>query len=289
MRIASLLPAATEICCALGLGDQLVGVSHECDYPPHVAELPRLTRTRLAPGLDSAAADAAVRRHAAEGLSLYEVDEGQLRAVRPDLVITQDTCSACAVDLAEVRRGLGRVTGISTELLSLTPSTLTEVWASFVEVGEASERSAVAAAVVEGLRDRLERVAAEAAGHRRVRTLFLEWLDPPMPPGHWTPELLRFIGADPVVSYEGGPTRATPWPELERSRPEVVLLAPCGYSIGQTYAELERAPPRLAALLASTPHAVLDGNAYFNRPGPRLVEGVEIAARIVHDNLGDAF
>ncbi len=286
MRIASLLPAATEICWALGLGDQLVGVSHECDYPPAVAPLPRLTESSLPSTGGSAAIDAAVKQRASAGLSLYRVDEARLAAVRPDLVITQDTCSACAVDLAEVRRAVSQCVGAAVDIVSLSPQRLDEVWEGMVEVGEATDRADVATAVVEGLRERLSVLADRVAGHRRRRVLFLEALDPPMVAGHWTPELLRIAGADPVLAHDGKPTVAARWEQLRAANPELVLLAPCGYEVDTTQAELRDPGPDLAALLEGTPHAVVDGNAYFNRPGPRLVEGAELAARIIHADGG---
>lgn len=279
VRIVSLLPAATEICCALGLRDALVGVSHECDFPESVVGLPVVTESSL-PSADehsSKAIDEAVRHQATEGLSLYRVDEQRLAALHPDLILTQDTCRVCAVDLSEVQRALRMVVGSAVDVVSLAPHTLDEVWLAMRQVGEVTSQPEAADALVQRLRTKL-RALNPAASQARPRVLFLEWLDPPMPAGHWTPELLRQVGADSVLGHEGQRTTATTWSDIEHANIDFVVVAPCGFSEARTRRELSEGPAQLQALLAAKPHVVVDGNAYFNRPGPRLVEGAECVA-----------
>jgi iron complex transport system substrate-binding protein len=284
MRIASLLPGATEACFALGLGDQVVAVSHECDHPAPARERPRVTGAQLPAAARSAEIDRAVRDRVASGLSIYLVDHRRLAELAPDLVITQDTCEVCAVSLADVEAGLRREIGAAVELLSLAPATLADALGDIERIAGAAGVAGRGAALVAELRARLDRVAAATTGER-PRVLVLEWLDPPMIGGHWTPELIRIAGGEPVCGHDGGPTRATDWAEVAGSGAEVVLAIPCGFDLERTAFEIGELArrPGFAALPAARDGRVfaIDGNAYFNRPGPRLVDSVEIAAALI--------
>ena len=285
-RIVSLLPSATEICFALGLADRLVGVSHECDFPPEARARPALTAPTVDPERSSLEIDRDVRARVAAGLSVYRVDEQRLAALEPDLIVTQDTCEVCAVTLDEVRAVARRIAGKGVELLSLAPLVLADVLEDVVRIGRAAGVEARALAYAALLRGRLDRLAHETALLPRPRVLVLEWLAPPMVAGHWTPELVRIAGGDPVLGHDGTPTGPIEWERIACADPDFVLLAPCGFQIEQTLrelGELERQPgfTALAAVRAGRV-ALADGNAYFNRPGPRLVESAELAALAIH-------
>ncbi len=287
MRIASLLPSATEIVCALGLADQLVGVSHECDYPPAtVSRLPVLSRSAIDATATSRAIHQQVAAQLSRGLSLYEVDEERLKQLAPDLIVTQDTCRVCAVSLADVQRAAAELVGHPAQVVSLAPQTLDEVFAGFVDVATAAGVPERAASVVTGLRARLDTLAARVAGRPRPRVLGLEWLDPPMPAGHWSPELIHRAGGEAVGGYPGQPTRSMTWETVTDLDPEVILVMPCGFTVSQTEQELPvlLARPQIATTRAARDGRVhlIDGNAYFNRPGPRLVDSAELAAALIH-------
>jgi iron complex transport system substrate-binding protein len=289
VRIASLLPSATEIVCALGLVDDVVGVSHECDYPPEVRGKPVLTEARLDSTATSGEIDAEVRGLVAAGLSIYRVLEDRLADLKPDVIVTQDTCQVCAVSLADVRRAACRVLGAEVEIVSLAPLSVDDVLDDVLRVGRATGSLVQAEMVVTGMRARLDRLRALTTGLPRPRVLHLEWLDPPMPAGHWTPELLRIAGGDPIMAHDHEPTRATTWDDVAQADPEVVLVAPCGFGVERALAELPRFPMlrELRAHREGRVH-VLDGNAYFNRPGPRLVDSAEIAAAVLHPGSAGA-
>lgn len=286
-RIASLLPSATEICCSLGLGEHLVGVSHECDYPPQVRGTRVLTSSRIDSSLDSARIDAQVREALSDGLSLYGVDERALVEAAPDLVITQDTCDVCAVPFADVVASVRRRLGPQVEVLSLRPSSLEDVFGDIAQVGRAAGVESRAVETLEQLRLRVDRMR-EGAPQRPRRVLHLEWLEPPMVAGHWTPELLRIAGAEPVLGHDGKPTRAESWAAIEQCDAELVVLAPCGYPLAKTREELEAllAHESFSRVAERAPIWGIDGNAYFNRPGPRLVDSAELVAAIIRDGHG---
>ncbi|GAC1345123.1 MAG: cobalamin-binding protein [Myxococcales bacterium] len=296
-RIVSLLPAATEMLFALGLGENVVGVSHECDFPASARDLPRLTSPGLDPHAASGAIDRAVRDAGARALSIYRIDEPRLRALAPDLIVTQDACAVCAVSLEEVRASVARLFAggdrASPRVLSLQPLDLEDVLHDLARVATAAGAPDRAAPLAAELRARLARLRARTAGLPRTRTLVLEWLDPPMPPGHWTPGLIRDAGGEPLLAFDGGPTRPLPWDEIGRAAAgaEVILAMPCGFPVEQTLRELPAlvARPELRACPAVMAGRVfaIDGNAYFNRPGPRLVEGAELAARYLHPGLSE--
>jgi iron complex transport system substrate-binding protein len=285
-RIVSLLPSATEICFALGLGDRVVGVSHECDFPDEARGRPVLTASKVDAHASSAEIDRQVRALVADGLSVYRIDEAMLRTLRPELIVTQDTCEVCAVSFEEVRASACRLLGADVEIVSLSPRSLDDVLDDVVRVGRATGTEELAIARRAGYRARLDRLAAETAALPRPRVLALEWLDPPMVAGHWTPELIRIAGGDPILGHDGRPTGAIGWDAITAAAPEVVLVIPCGFRVAQSVPEVERlhALPAFAALPAVRAGrvAILDGNAFFNRPGPRLVESAEHAAAAIH-------
>jgi iron complex transport system substrate-binding protein len=284
-RIVSLLPSATEICFALHLQDRMVGVSHECDFPAGARGLPVLTAPQLDPHASSADIDRAVRQLVGQGLSVYRINEERLKALHPDLIVTQDTCQVCAVSLDEVRAAACRLLGSAVEILSLSPLTLTDALDDIVRVGQATDREAEARALMAAQRLRLERLSEETAGLPRPRVLVLEWLAPPMIAGHWTPELIRIAGGDPVLGHDGAPTGAIGWDRIAEAQPDVVLIIPCGFSVAQTLRELDtlKQQPAFLQLPAARSGriAIIDGNAFFNRPGPRLIDSAELAAAAI--------
>lgn len=275
-RIASLLPSATEMLFALGVGDRVVGVSHECDHPAKASDLPPLTRSHIDANAGSHDIDRQVRERTTRGLSLYEIDEDTLRELGPDVVVTQDTCEVCAISFADVCASVERVLGKACEVVSLAPMTLAQVLAGIERVAEAV--GADPSALLAERRARMDRLRSLTAPLTPRRVLVLEWLRPPMVAGHWTPELIRAAGGAPVLAHEGRPTVASDWDEISTTDAELALLIPCGFGVEQSMRELP-----LAEL--AMPQVVIDGNAYFNRPGPRLVESAEIAAVAMHPQL----
>lgn len=286
MRICSLLPSATEIVFALGLGDRLVGVTHECDHPPEAARLPVLTRSRVDADGPSRAIHDHVSRALHEGSSLYQLDQERLAALDPDVILTQELCAVCAVSYDQVRDAVRLLPGRRT-VVSLEPTTLDEVLLTVRRVGEVAGVGRQAAEVVAGLRQRIEAVAAAVApAAARPRVLALEWLDPPFAAGHWVPDMVEHAGGRPVLGAAGRPSVPVAWAEVARADPEVLVLMPCGFGLERTVAELEGAArPALWAELTAVRRGevyAVDGSAYFNRPGPRLVEGIEILAGLLH-------
>ena len=289
-RIVSLLPSATEIVCALGLGDALVGVTHECDYPPEVVGKPVLTASRIShQRMSSAEIDHAVRSQLDGHGSIYDLDEDLLRELKPDLVITQELCDVCAVSYKTVERA-ARQFGAGLEVVSLEPNTLQDIFANVRTVGRLTRREAEAVSIVAELTTRLDALAlALAETGTRPRTLVLEWLEPPFSPGHWVPEQVAFAGGDPTFGRAGGPSRTTTAAEIRAYDPERIVLAPCGYYKEEIIGALgaARLPAgwnELAAVRAGEVWAV-DATSYFSRPGPRVVQGAEILARIIHPEI----
>jgi len=269
VRIVSLLPSATEALWALGLGDQVVAVTHECDFPPEAAARPIVTRSTLGlEGRDSAAIEAAVSLAAVEGRSLYEVDTVAIRALQPDLVVAQDVCRVCAVPADQVA---GDLAGIP--VIRQHPHSLEDVLTDIEELAAAC--GADSRPLLSGLRARIAAAAETARGLPSVRGVFLEWLDPPYPAGHWTPDLLALAGIEDPLARPGLPSRAGSWEEVAAARPHLLILAPCGF--GRERAEVEAARVRADIdRVGAARVAVLDGSAYFNRPGPRLVDSLEL-------------
>jgi iron complex transport system substrate-binding protein len=289
MRIVSLLPSATEIVCALGARDRLVGVSHECDFPADVAGLPVLTRARLDVSGSSADIDRAVRDVIGDALSIYAVDEDHLSTLRPDVIVTQDLCEVCAVSLDDVRRAVARLaTHGEVRIVTLTPTRLAHVLDDVERVAVGIERPDIGREVRAALAGRIAQVAARARrARRRPRVVSLEWIDPIMLGGTWMPELIELAGGVAVGAKAGAPAPTLDLDGLRALSPDVVVIKPCGFSLARALGETEA----LAAILAAVPGArsyVTDGNAYFNRPGPRLVESLEILAACVHPDLFEA-
>ncbi|GIV83883.1 MAG: cobalamin-binding protein [Candidatus Roseilinea sp.] len=301
MRIVSLLPSATEIVCLLGLRDSLVGRSHECDYPPEVADVPVMTYSSIGvtgddgainPELTSAEIDARVSQHLRDGLSLYGLHPDRLDAAKPDLILTQELCDVCAVSYATVRavvRDLGHKWEGSAQVVSLEPTDIEGIFQTILTVGELTGTNAVAKARVRALRDRLDRVREALAGiAHRPTVAALEWLDPPFAPGHWVPEQIEIAGGNPVLGRKGKPSFRCTWEDVARTQAECVIAMPCGFDLAGSVREFQKAATHeawrdLPATYLWQLYAV-DATSYFSRPGPRVVDGVEILAGLLHPN-----
>ncbi|MCB9898859.1 MAG: ABC transporter substrate-binding protein [Planctomycetes bacterium] len=288
-RVASLLPSATEIVCALGLGDALVGVSHECDFPPQVVGRPVLTSTTMSPGRCSVDIDRDVRRLLRDALAVYEIDVDALERASPDVIVTQDLCDVCAVSRGDVLAALAQIARPDVRVVNLHPLTLDDVRADVLRVGAALDRRDEAARVVAAMDARLDALRARTSGNaHRPNVLTLEWLVPPMVGGTWMPELVAIAGGTALVTKVGerAPTLDAEALAALDPAPDVVLVKPCGFPLERTLAERDV----LDALLAPLPWPALrdgavwlaDGNAFFNRPGPRLVDSAEILAACIH-------
>lgn len=285
MRIVSLLPSATEIVCSLGLGEQLVGVTHECDYPAFVRELPKVTRTLIPTDATSGEIDRLVREQLATTRALYALDAGMLETLRPDLIVTQALCDVCAVAEEEVRAAACRLPG-TPRVINLEPLRLADVFAAIRQVADAAGVERRGDEVVQELSARVDAVVSRAvAMAHRPRVALLEWLDPPFSSGHWNPELVRLAGGVEGLGREGQPSRTLRWEEVAEWAPEVVLIACCGFSIERTRQDLpaldEILEWRALPAVASGRVYLADGSQYFNRPGPRLVDSLEILAHAV--------
>ena len=289
LRIASLLASATEIVCALGLGDRLVGISHECDYPADVLDKPRLSQPRFEPkGLSSAEIDAAVHRAMEQHGSVYVVDADRLMAARPDLILTQAVCEVCAVPTPAAQEAVASLAH-APRILSLDAHNLAGVFRSVLEIGTATGARERARQYVEVLQQRISAVRARVAARPRPRVLALEWLDPPYSPGHWVPEMVELAGGAMVVGNAGQVSRAVSWTDLERTNPDVLVVMPCGFGLDAARADASRHRERLCAVAARAiafgRAYVVDGSSYFNRSGPRVVDGIEILAALLHPDV----
>ncbi len=289
-RIVSLLPSATEIVCALGLEDALVGITHECDFPASVEAKPQLTRSRIShETMTSREIDHAVRSQLDGHGSIYDLDEKLLSELKPDLIITQELCEVCAVSYKTVREA-ARVLDADARVVSLEPNTIRGIFDTIRTVGELTGREAEAARLIGELSVRLDALAVVLTEvERRPRTLMLEWLEPPFAPGHWVPEQVAFAGGDPTFGRAGEKSTVATAEEIQEYAPEVVVLIPCGYykedilrALPQ--AQLPRGWHELPAVRDGEVWAV-DATSYFSRPGPRVVEGAEILARILHPQV----
>lgn len=284
--IASLLPSATEIVYALGLGDRLVGVTHECDFPPEARRKPHLTASTLPHAADSAEIERHVRASLHGGSSLYALDSSLLERLAPDLIITQELCSVCAVSYEIVDRAAKRLRG-DPRIVSLEPSSLEDVYANVTTVGDLTDTRDRADAFVASLRARADRLRAAVAHKPRPRTLVLEWTDPPYNAGHWTPGLVELAGGEPLLAMPGAYSEVITWEAIAAADPDVVVVAPCGYDLAanlRAIDELAAAEPAWRALRAVREGRAyaIDGNAYVNRPGPRLVDTAELFATAIH-------
>jgi iron complex transport system substrate-binding protein len=290
-RIASLLPATTEIVCALGMRDALVARSHECDFPAGVRSLPVITSARLDSAKPSGAIDADVRALIGQALSIYEVDAEALKRLRPDVLLTQSRCEVCAVTVADVERALAAWQGedMRPRVISLAPGALESVFRDVLRVAEALGVPERGKTVVQGLRRRTEAIASRAEAPR-PSVLCMEWIEPPMGAGYWVPELVRMAGGRIVVGEPGGTSPWLTWARMHALDPDVLVVMPCGFDFPRTRDELSAQRKsgnwdvtwgRLRAVREGRVF-VADGNQYFNRPGPRLVESLEILAEVLH-------
>ncbi len=291
MRVASLLPSATEIVCAVGLRDALVGRSHECDFPPGVEALPALCAPKVPIHGGSREIDREVRRLVADGLSVYRVDAEALRALAPDVIVTQTQCEVCAVSEADVVAATCDWAGSGVRIVSLAPARLDDVLADIERVGAALGVAARGTTVVARLRDRLAALATRTRDLPRPGIACIEWLDPLMAAGNWVPELVELAGGRNLFGAVGEHSPWLEWEAVRAADPDVIVAMPCGFDLARTRGEmaaLERLPgwESLRAVRAGRV-AVVDGHQYFNRPGPRLVESAEILAEILHPGVID--
>ena len=289
MRIASLLASATESVYELGLGDRLVAISHECDYPPEALNQPRVSRPRFDPtGMDSAAIDRAVRDAMARFGNVYELDVYKLRQVAPDLILAQAVCDVCAVPTSLAQEVAAALDG-NPRVLSLDSHTIDDILDGIRAVGEAAGVPDRAQAYVAGLQARLAAVRDRVDSRPRPSVLAIEWLDPVFVPGHWVPQMIETAGGNLLAGSGGMPSRQMPWDDIAGLDPDVLLIMPCGYKLEQTRAEAGKFAEELHAAAPRAVQAgrafVLNGSDYFNRSGPRTVDGVEILAAVFHPEL----
>ena len=289
-RVVSLIASATEIMHALGAGEFQVARSHECDWPESVLELPQLTSTKFkVAGATSREIDTAVKTLIEQGLAVYEVDADALKSLAPDVILTQDQCEVCAVSLADVERAVAGWTECHASVVSLKPHTLADIYADNIRIAHALGRPAAGHALNDAMAVAFDEVRRRTTCRGRPRLAFIEWIDPPMSGGHWLPEITDIAGAENLFGETGG---QSPWITLDEiigADPDIILVAPCGYDLDKTRQEmavLDR-EPRWQGLRAvrSGQLFIADGNAFFNRPGPRLVESAQMIAEIAHPEV----
>jgi len=289
VRIASLLPSATEIVCALGARAELVGRSHECDFPPGLEDVAVLTSARVGPLSSSKAIDASVRSVLRDALAIYDIDVEGLRAARPDVIVTQDLCDVCAVSLHDVRAAVARLARQDVAIVNLHPMRLEDIWGDIARAADAIGRSAAGARLVAELRARVADIARRAAMARaRPRVVTIEWIAPVMVGGMWMPELIALAGGEALVTRPGQHAPTLDRDALAALDPEVVLVKPCGFPLQRTIEELDVLRKAFPPAWRARVH-LADGNAFFNRPGPRIVESLEILAACVHPELFEDF
>jgi len=294
MRIATLLPSATEIVCALGLAGSVVAVTHECDYPPEIRGRRVVVRPRVDSRLSSAEIDAAVEGALRRGESLYDLDADALAAARPDLIITQDLCDVCALPSLDVE-GIAAALPGPPKVLRLHPHTLDDIFRDVLAVGHAAGRGDEARRLVAALKERVAAAAAVAATRPRLarpRVVCMEWLDPPFCSGHWMPELVELAGGREVLGRHGRPSFRVEWSAIAAAAPDAVVLTLCGFDVARTCAELGAVASRpewrgLPAVAAGRVYAA-DGGAYFSRSGPRIVDGLEMLMEMLNPDGGPA-
>ena len=280
MRIVSLVPHATEMLFALGVGDDVVGVTHECDHPPAVEGLPQVTRDVLPPGLSTAQIDAQVRERTERGEAIYALDEELLAELEPDLIVTQDLCPVCAVSSADVRRVAAELPAPA-RVIALDPTTLGETMGDIRTLAQATGAREAALVLVARQRARIDTVRRAVRGAEPVLVAALEWLDPVFVAGHWTPQLIELAGGLDLLGLSGERSAQSTWEEVRAAAPEVVVCMPCGYDAARSLEEAEAHAEQLATLRARRVVAV-DAAAMFSRPGPRLVDGLELLAHLLH-------
>jgi iron complex transport system substrate-binding protein len=287
MRIVSLVPSATEMLFALGVGDEVTAVTHECDHPAAVLDLPKVTRDVIGPGLSAPEIDRAVRELTEQGRAIYELDEETLHHLHPDLIVTQALCAVCAVSYDDVRALAERMDPVP-EVISLDPQTLGEVLGDVRTLAQATDSKDAGVDLVQDAATRIDRVRLATRASEPVRVAALEWLDPVFVAGHWTPQLIEYAGGFDVLGLPGEHSEQRSWDEVRAAQPEVVVVMPCGYDADRALEEAYEYADELEALGARRVVAV-DAAAYFSRPGPRLIEGLELLGHILHpDRLPDA-
>jgi iron complex transport system substrate-binding protein len=282
VRIASLLPSATEIVCALGARAELVGRSHECDFPDGIDDVPVLTSARIETSDSSRAIDTAVRSVLTDALAIYRIDLDGLREARPDVIVTQDLCDVCAVSLNDVRAAVARLAQRDVAIVTLHPTRLSEIWQDVLRVAASIGRAAIGQEIVAKLQERVAAIARRAAATGdRPRVVTIEWIAPVMIGGMWMPELVSLAGGSPLATVAGQRAPTFDGARLAALDPDVVVVKPCGFGLRRTLEEVEvlrdALPPTWRARVY-----LADGNAYFNRPGPRIVESLEILAACIH-------
>jgi iron complex transport system substrate-binding protein len=281
MRIVSLLPSATEIVYVLGLAEHLVGVTDECDWPPEARAVQVVSHSALPAAVEPAEIDRLVSASIGGGQPIYRLDTDAIRDLRPDLVLSQDLCAVCAVPSGHVNQALD-VLGCQAEVVSLDPSSLEEVLEGVLQVGKAAGVAQRAGEVVAGLCERLAGVQAAVEGLERPRVFALEWGDPPFNGGHWVPDMLQVAGAEAVLACPGAPSVRVTWEQIAAAAPQVVVFMPCGYGLQAAEDEARRTLLTRPELAGAEAIVAVDANAYCSRPGPRLVDGVEILAAALH-------
>jgi len=280
VRIVSLVPSATELLFALGLGDEVTAVTHECDHPARALELPKVTRDLIGPGLEPAEIDRAVRELTQEGRAIYELDEARLRSLQPDLIVTQALCAVCAVSYEDVKAVAERIES-EPKVLSLDPHTLGEMLGDVRTLAAATDSKDAGVDLVQSAASRIDAVRLAVRVQAPVRVAAIEWLDPVFVAGHWTPQLIEYAGGFDVLGMTGEHSEQRTWEDVAAAQPEVIVVMPCGYDAERALEEAYDFADELAEVGARRVVAV-DAAAYFSRPGPRLVDGLELLAHILH-------
>jgi iron complex transport system substrate-binding protein len=283
MRIVSLVPHATELLFALGLGDDVVAVTHECDHPAPALELPKVTKDRLAPGLTAAEIDAAVRASVAGENTIYELDTELLRELEPDLIVTQELCPVCAVSYDEVVREAELIESCP-KVIALDPKTIGETMGDIRTIAAATGARDAALDLVARQRARIDRVRVAVKDAERPAVAAIEWFDPVFTAGHWTPQLIELAGGVDVLGFPGEHSEQMTWEAVAAAKPDVAVCMPCGYDAQRSLAEAQQFSDQLRSVGAQRVVAV-DAAAYFSRPGPRLVDGLELLAHVLHPDL----
>src|SRR5215217_6993555 len=280
MRIVSLVPSATELLFALGVGDEVTAVTHECDHPPEALDLPKVTRDLIGPGLPPAEIDRAVRELTQEGRAIYELDEAALQRLQPDLIVTQALCAVCAVSYDDVKAVAEQLES-QPRVLSLDPRTLGEVLGDVRTLAEPTDSKDAGVDLVQDAASRIDRVRLAVRAAQPVAVAALEWLDPVFTAGHWTPQLIEYAGGIDVLGLTGEHSEQRAWADVAAARPEVVVVMPCGYDAERAADEAYDYADELETLGARRVVAV-DAAAYFSRPGPRLIDGLEVLGHVLH-------